>query len=303
MHSMRSWRDSGLLSLVAERLAILSDPMPEEIAMAKYFGFTVVQPKHISGATTTRDNVMTIGGAFYYAMHMVRSEYVIFLENDFAMDTSLSLDTIRLELLAAVGLINRGASDIIRLLSRRGQGCGTFVGCGHNGISFNYSPNLWKWFAYYCRDHIGAKELGRVADCIINGVSKAPEGGRDNSNGGSASPDVRNHQFSSVASSTIASNQEKGESLPLPEYRCFTSWDSNWSLNAVLLRRKAMLEAKYSQGSTKMSLASIGLHFGGSVQDGFENAMAYQLDWTRWKVPICISYQGLFLHEEIETGA
>jgi hypothetical protein len=121
-----------------------------------------------------------------------------------------------------------------------------------------------------------------------------------------------NDQFSTAPASTIVSK----ETLPLPEYRCFTSWDSNWSLNAVLLRRKAMLEAKYPPGpgssmnmsgisfnAPQWSLASIGLHFGGSVQDGFENAMAHQLDWTRWKVPICISYQGLFLHEEIETGA
>jgi len=25
--------------------------------------------------------------------------------------------------------------------------------------------------------------------------------------------------------------------------------------------------------------------------------------WQTWKVPVCISYQGLFVHEEIETSA
>lgn len=38
-------------------------------------------------------------------------------------------------------------------------------------------------------------------------------------------------------------------------------------------------------------------------QDGFESDMAYGVKWMRWKVPICISYNGLFLHEEIETSA
>jgi hypothetical protein len=31
--------------------------------------------------------------------------------------------------------------------------------------------------------------------------------------------------------------------------------------------------------------------------------MAFGLPWQQWKVPICISYNGLFLNEEIETGA
>jgi hypothetical protein len=38
------------------------------------------------------------------------------------------------------------------------------------------------------------------------------------------------------------------------------------------------------------------------VQDGFESVMAFSLPWQKWKVPICIAYQGLFIHEEIETS-
>jgi hypothetical protein len=37
------------------------------------------------------------------------------------------------------------------------------------------------------------------------------------------------------------------------------------------------------------------------LQDGFESSMLHI--WQSWKVPICISYQGLFIHEEIETSA
>ncbi len=38
-------------------------------------------------------------------------------------------------------------------------------------------------------------------------------------------------------------------------------------------------------------------------KDGFESVMAYGLPWQQWKVPICISYGGLFINEEIETAA
>jgi hypothetical protein len=36
-------------------------------------------------------------------------------------------------------------------------------------------------------------------------------------------------------------------------------------------------------------------------QDGFESVMGYG-KWMSWRVPICISYNGLFIHEEIETS-
>jgi hypothetical protein len=38
-------------------------------------------------------------------------------------------------------------------------------------------------------------------------------------------------------------------------------------------------------------------------QEGFEGIMAYGYPWQQWHVPICISYDGLFINEEIETGA
>ncbi len=37
-------------------------------------------------------------------------------------------------------------------------------------------------------------------------------------------------------------------------------------------------------------------------QDGFESVMGFDLPWPQWRVPICISYDGLFIHEEIETA-
>ncbi len=39
------------------------------------------------------------------------------------------------------------------------------------------------------------------------------------------------------------------------------------------------------------------------LQDGFESVMGFGLPWPQWRVPVCISYEGLFIHDEIETGA
>ena len=51
-----------------------------------------------------------------------------------------------------------------------------------------------------------------------------------------------------------------------------------------------------------LSIADIGLRQYQS-QDGFESVMAWGMPWQQWKVPICIAYDGLFIHEEIETAA
>lgn len=43
----------------------------------------------------TKDNVLTIGAAFYYALQMISSEYLLFLENDFKMDVELPVNQVR----------------------------------------------------------------------------------------------------------------------------------------------------------------------------------------------------------------
>ena len=50
------------------------------------------------------------------------------------------------------------------------------------------------------------------------------------------------------------------------------------------------------------SIAEIGLEQF-ERNDGFETVMSFSLRWMRWRVPICLSYRGIFQHEEVETGA
>lgn len=264
LNSVRSWNSSGLLSMTAENIIILNDPLPQDVGIAAAFGLRVLQPRDIPNAKRSKPNVLTLGAAFYYALRESRSEYVLFLENDFKMDTALARDEIRLELVGAVGLLERGA-EIVRLLSRKHQGCGTFKSCDHGGIDLhtdNMMDRRRNWFAFYCRNHPGSEKY--VSTC-----------------------------------------------LEQPEFRCFTSWDSNWSLNAVLVKKSSMLGTKYPTGVAHgagkshpelKSIAEIGLDQY-VANDGFESTMSWGVKWMRWHVPMCISYSGLFLHEEIETSA
>ncbi|KAJ1397097.1 hypothetical protein B484DRAFT_407119 [Ochromonadaceae sp. CCMP2298] len=74
LNSLRTWRSSGLLDLVSEKVALLNDPLPQEHAMALEHGLCVVQPKDFAHAKMNKPNVFTIGAAFYYALQVIDSE-------------------------------------------------------------------------------------------------------------------------------------------------------------------------------------------------------------------------------------
>jgi hypothetical protein len=44
---MKTWKESGLLNIVYERIIILNDPMAEEVAISQEFGFRIVEPNSI----------------------------------------------------------------------------------------------------------------------------------------------------------------------------------------------------------------------------------------------------------------
>ena len=313
LSSMRTWNASSLLSLSSDRIALLNAPYPQDLAIAAEHGFRIVEPSEIPNALVSKPNVLTIGAAFYYALKQARNEYVLFLENDFRVDPSLSLADLRLELVAAMGLLDAGA-ELVRLQSRSQQGCGTFKSCDHGGIHLQADNALERrrnWFAFYCpMDTTHHQGLGdHVSVCLRHGQPPAS---------------------ASASSSSTPRGQGQGQGQGQGrglEFRCFTSWDSNWSLNAVLVKRSSMLNKKYplgagageraagaggarrgraqqggaSRGAFK-SIADIGLEQYEN-NDGFETVMSYSVRWMRWRVPLCLSYRGVFQHVEVETGA
>lgn len=221
--SVASWHDSGLLGLVDERILLLNDPSPAEVAVGLRYGFDVRLPSDLGAVggrggargsprakaaavgprlRAVKPEVLTIGAAFAAAVSVATSTHVLFLEKDFAVPPSHTLDSVAAELAAAVVAARRGAA-VVRLRSIEDQGCGTFRKCakGANNPDWNGATTFARrrnWWSFYCRDF--ARD-GAVADCGSTGGDGA--------------------------------------------VRCFTSWDSNWSLNAVLVDRVAALEKKW----------------------------------------------------------
>jgi hypothetical protein len=262
LNSMISWDESGLLDVSGESLLILNDPHPGELALGLDYGFRVVQPKDIPNAKINPkyDNVVTIGAAFYYAMEMMSTDYVIFLEKDFMADVTVSREKFMSEILAGMELLEEGAW-IIRMRSRKQQGCDSFKDCGRtqNWSSNDSKDRIKNHWNFYCDNYAslpGGKNM--VSQCVKD-----------------------------------------------PEYRCHTSFDSNWSLNAVMVKRETMLEAKpkgghmvFGKGTEPMSLAEFGLSTYDN-QAGFEGRMISE-DWGQYKLPVCISVDGIFLHVELD---
>ena len=110
LNSMISWDESGLLDVSAQNLLILNDPHPGEVALGLDYGFRVVQPKDIPSVKMNPklDNVVTIGAAFYYAMEMMSTDYVVFLEKDFMADVTISREKFMSEILAGMEVRGRG---------------------------------------------------------------------------------------------------------------------------------------------------------------------------------------------------
>ena len=68
------------------------------------------------------------------------------------------------------------------------------------------------------------------------------------------------------------------------------------------LSKSTFMSKKYPTPDGPKTIPEIGLQ-NSKVNDGFERQMGFQYHWMNWKVPICISMQGMFIHHEIETGA
>lgn len=281
--SMRSWLESGLLHAVDERIAIVNDPTPAERAICVRHGFDVRTPSDLVGPRngtvpllrTVKRDVFTIGAAFAAALVESQCAYVLFLEKDFAMDPNIKIGPLLDELALSVTMLRRGAA-VVRLRSVLDQGCGTFRRCQDNA-------NMPDWAAanaFHRRRNwwsFYCKDFVKpdaVADCAV----------------GLPDSDTRRLRF-----------------------RCFTSWDSNWSLNAIMIDRMRALTSKWQLPSPRRTgrqghrsrFAPPGTTlaaFAASTwnkQDGFEVGMLKD-DWGRVKMPLCLSTRGLFRHVEVD---
>jgi len=88
-----------------------------------------------------------------------------------------------------------------------------------------------------------------------------------------------------------AKNVQDCTNEPAPRYRCYTSYDANYSNNAMLLSRE------WAIYKWRWFIEVAGCFW--DQNGGFEVEWLNQ-DWGQHKHPICLSYDGLFLHKEID---
>ena len=237
LNSVQSWRSSGLLDMIDEKIAILSNSTAIDVAIAIDFEFKIIRPKDIKTQFKLGDDIFTIASAFYYGLLYSRNDNVLFLESDFAVDLSMKPKQIFLQLLGAVGMLDRG-SQVVRLMSRKGMGTYTFQDC--HTQKFSLVDRKRNWYKFYC-----------------------------------------NYPGSEI-------EQAGNTCLRKPPFKCFTSRDSNWSLNSCMVRKSTMLGTKYNYTLSKpkkmkrnpadlskftkdnktfsISIPDIGLHFANQKQ-------------------------------------
>jgi hypothetical protein len=235
--------------MVDEKIAILSNSTATEVAIAIQFGFKVLRPRDIRTDFKLMDDVFSIATAFYYGLQYSRNENILFLESDFAADLSLSFSQLSMQLIGAIGMLERGA-HLVRLQSRKGMGTYSFQNC--NTQKFDDTDRKRNWYTFYC------------TSAGMSGQRKILQAGN--------------------------------ACLENPQYKCFTSRDTNWSLNACLVRKSRMLEtqfqftlpepkkkrkpvdiSKFSKDNKTvlMSIPDIGLHFGSHKQVCTNYVMCY----------------------------
>ena len=246
----------------------LSEALPAELALAEHYHFQIMRPMHLPAGQVRlagRDR-MTIGGIFHHAMMTMESEFVLVLEKDFSLDSTIGSFRLEKELLTAMALLENGAF-LVRLRSRKDSGCSGFRACEGGANKPDWSGKHTRarrrnWYSFYCPNFV---RNGSVATCAASG---------------SAADD---------------------EDLA---FRCFTSHDSNWSLNAALVDRRKMAGQKLVDQTTggvwqHGTLAAFGARKFDD-QAGFEVGLLNE-DWGNLRVPLCLSVNGLFVHREIDS--
>ena len=252
--SLASWLASGLLDVVDERVAILSEPLPAEVALATRYGFDVRTP-----ASLGLKGSLLPGATFAAAMRATAATYVLYLERHHSVAPGASREGLVDELAASALLLNRGAA-FVRLRSSLDEACKCegLKRVDWSSAAFSRGNN---WWALHCPGGDDAP-ASHAETCLESyGAAAARAGGFD----------------------------------PL-RFRCFTSEDSAWSLDAVLVDRNRTLRepwqfpSPYAWGAFRepTTLAA----YAATDPSGSE--------WGSLKVPLCLSTRGLFARREVD---
>jgi hypothetical protein len=211
LNSLQSWNQSGLLDMLDETIVILNQASIVELSMCESFGVKVVQPKFmdIPVEHKRKRDLLTIGSSFYHGLRIARNDHVLFLESDFEIDLNLPVESIYAQLLGAVGMLDRGMG-LVRLSSRKNMGTHSFHECSRQEFVISTDPT----------DVLLRKRNWFRFYCP---TWNKKQGG---------------HKLDNYVTDCLSD--------PLVHYKCFTSRDSSWSLNACMVKKSGVMNDTFS---------------------------------------------------------
>ena len=106
------------------------------------------------------------------------------------------------------------------------------------------------WLSFYCDKAVATARAtsgkGTVQSCVGTSQASSGSGSRSGSSSSSSSGSTSSSSSSSIggdgSGSAQRTNPSPSSSSSPPHFRCYTSRDSNWSLNAVMVHRRGALE-------------------------------------------------------------
>jgi hypothetical protein len=248
-NSMESWRRGGLLDIVDERMLFVNSPSEEDLAIAREYEFDVYTTAESGG------NIMA-GPALAHLAANASADTILFMEKDFVLSADRA--TMMRELFSGVQHLARGV-DLFRLRGKSDWPAEGMPNCCEVPADPEKPAcpfhSQWRSGGYFS-DHQNWLLVYCDPNVLESGNGRVAQCARE--------PEA-------------------------PDSFCFSSGDSNWSNNPLLMNRLWFLEKV-----APIALADM------EHNERFEfNAM---MSWLSWRPPakICASLQGIFTHIEID---
>ena len=285
-HSLESWRDTGLLDLVDEKMIFINSPQQVDYDLAKEYDFDVY-------TTEERDGNIMAGPALTYLVGNTSADYVLFMEKDFAANSPKPV--IARELYLGMHMVARGV-DVYRLRGSNDYPAEGMPDCctpatpptcpfHSNWRSGGYFGDHMNWLLLFCQPNPVESANGRLAQC-----TKEPEAP-------TSYCARRVERARKRACEQEAHWHPRRLPFPFspspPLLRAgFGSGDTNWSNNPLIMPKQWYIDR----------LKDVALN--GEKAWTQNNMFEFNVlvSWIAWRPPakVCVSWKGIFTHHEID---
>jgi len=143
IHTLKTWKQGGLLNFVDERIIYIQELSPEKIEAVKPYNFTILGSEENTNLAFALDTLIEKSS----------SEYVLFLEKDWALVEPFF--HVKQQIEGAMKLISEGRADQVKLRSRFNGGWPNYAVSffqGKEDIVYEQQPNLLCNFYHWVKN-------------------------------------------------------------------------------------------------------------------------------------------------------